>query len=294
MRHFCLQGISIQRTRTFLSFLLSLSRDGFKTLCILPTIFSELGFFFRLLASFLPSFLKYKYIYSDLYFVHLFVWVGIFSDRFHWGIPTEFCQEFFSRRCRFWLNVCIIAFTLYHGIFFSCISHRLGVPRVQRVGLVIEFDVCQPYMNGKKLEVVTSFKYPGATLCKHGTRSADSLLVSWCFEPSQPQRITPGLLLSRNAHEDRLSKNSDGWIRQNLSKQHHQPRKQVHVLQVSCHFHSILQLWDMDPACWLWEKDPGFQTLVPEESSPSQRSGRLQDNQWRNGNKLGSTTSKQN
>ena len=40
------------------------------------------------------------------------------------------------------------------------------------------------------------------------------------------------------------------------------------ALQVPCHLHPPLQLWNMDRACWLWEKDPGFQNQVPEETSP--------------------------
>ena len=46
-------------------------------------------------------------------------------------------------------------------------------------------------------------------------------------------------------------------------------RKQVQVVQVSCHLHpTFLRLWDMDPAYWLREKDPGFRDQVPEETSP--------------------------
>ena len=29
-----------------------------------------------------------------------------------------------------------------------------------------------------------------------------------------------------------------------------------------------LQLWNMEPACWLWKKNPGFRVQVHEESSP--------------------------
>ena len=48
-----------------------------------------------------------------------------------------------------------------------------------------------------------------------------------------------------------------------------QLRKQVQALQVSCHLHPPLWLWNMNPACWLCEKDPGFQNQVPGVTSSS-------------------------
>ena len=44
--------------------------------------------------------------------------------------------------------------------------------------------------------------------------------------------------------------------------------KRVEAIQISCHLHPPLRLWNMDPACWLWRKDPGFRNQVPEEASP--------------------------
>ena len=54
----------------------------------------------------------------------------------------------------------------------------------------------------------------------------------------------------------------------------------VQVVQVSCHLHSPLWLWNMDPASWLWKKVcvcvwgegwgwvPRFRNHVPGEASP--------------------------
>ena len=39
-------------------------------------------------------------------------------------------------------------------------------------------------------------------------------------------------------------------------------------MQFSCHLHPPLLPWDMDPTCWLREKNPGFRDQVPEETSP--------------------------
>ena len=39
------------------------------------------------------------------------------------------------------------------------------------------------------------------------------------------------------------------------------------IMQI-CYLRSPLQLWNMDSACWLWKKDPGFQNQVPGETSP--------------------------
>ena len=64
-------------------------------------------------------------------------------------------------------------------------------------------------------------------------------------------------LLRRN--QDHLSNDSNSLIKQDL--------KQVQVVQVSCHLHPPLWLWDMDPDCRLWEKDPSLQNQVHEETS---------------------------
>ena len=67
-------------------------------------------------------------------------------------------------------------------------------------------------MNGQKLEEATCFKYLVATLYKFG-------------------------MLNRNALQDCLSNNSSDQIKEDLAVQHHQFRKQVQVVQVSCHPH---------------------------------------------------------
>ena len=68
-------------------------------------------------------------------------------------------------------------------------------------------------MNGQKFEDVTSFRYLGATLCKHGTCSADVRF------------------------QDCLSYGSNGQTKQNLAVQHHQLRGEIQALQVSCRLH---------------------------------------------------------
>ena len=55
-------------------------------------------------------------------------------------------------------------------------------------------------VNGQKLETVTSFKYLGSVVTDEGSKpeilsrkhrqQQFSYLASWCFEPSQQQRIT--------------------------------------------------------------------------------------------------------
>ena len=55
-------------------------------------------------------------------------------------------------------------------------------------------------VNGQKLETVTSFKYLGSVITNEGSKpeilsrkhrkQQFSCLAKWCFEPSQPQRIT--------------------------------------------------------------------------------------------------------
>ena len=56
--------------------------------------------------------------------------------------------------------------------------------------------------------------------------------------------------------------------KQDLVVQNHQLHKQVQIVQVSCHLHPPLWLWNMDPACRLWKKYPGFWNQMPEETSP--------------------------
>ena len=73
-------------------------------------------------------------------------------------------------------------------------------------------------MNGWKLEEVTSFKYLGTTVVQ-----------GWH-------------LLSRSLHQDCLSNGSNGQIKQDTAVQRHQLRKQVQVVQVSCHLHPPLRL----------------------------------------------------
>ena len=51
-------------------------------------------------------------------------------------------------------------------------------------------------------------------------------------------------LLSGNSHQDRLSNDSDGQMKQALAKQHHQLLKQVQVVQISSHLH--LPVWLCD------------------------------------------------
>ena len=52
--------------------------------------------------------------------------------------------------------------------------------------------------------------------------------------------------------------------------QHYQLCKQVQTVQVSCHLHPPLRLWNMDPACSLKKKkDPGFWNQVHVETSAS-------------------------
>ena len=50
-------------------------------------------------------------------------------------------------------------------------------------------------------------------------------------------------------------------------RQHHQLCKPVQALRLSCHLHPPLRMWNMDPACWLWENDTGFRNQVYEEPS---------------------------
>ena len=58
----------------------------------------------------------------------------------------------------------------------------------------------------------------------------------------------------RNLHQNCLSNGSNGHTKQDLVVQHDQLHKQVQALPVSCHLHPPLQLWNMDPACWLKKK----------------------------------------
>ena len=82
-------------------------------------------------------------------------------------------------------------------------------------------------MNSQKLKVI-DFKHLGTTLCKVGT----------CWVEIRTR------IASAMAAVTRL-------IKQDLAVQHHQLRKQVQVVQLSCHLHPPLQLWNMDPAGWL-------------------------------------------
>ena len=61
-------------------------------------------------------------------------------------------------------------------------------------------------------------------------------------------------LLSRSPYQDCLSIGSNDQAKQDLIVQHHQLCKQVQVLQVSCHLHTLLRLWNTDHTCWLWKK----------------------------------------
>ena len=72
--------------------------------------------------------------------------------------------------------------------------------------------------NGQKLEEVTSFKYLGATP-----------LQEWH-------------LLNKSPHQDCLTNGSNGQTQQDTAVQHHQLRKRVQALQVSCHIHPPLWL----------------------------------------------------
>ena len=60
---------------------------------------------------------------------------------------------------------------------------------------------------------------------------------------------------------------SSGQTIQDLAVQHHQLCKRIQALQGLYHLHSPLWRWNMDPARWLWKKDPGFGNQVPEEIS---------------------------
>ena len=60
----------------------------------------------------------------------------------------------------------------------------------------------------------------------------------------------------------------DSWIKQGLEKQNYQLQNQIQTARVSRRLHPPLWLmWDTDPACWLWEKDPGFRNQMSAESS---------------------------
>ena len=73
-------------------------------------------------------------------------------------------------------------------------------------------------MNGQKLEVATSFTHLGATLCKDGICSEESLI-----------RIASAMAVMAR-------------FKQDLAKQHHKLPKPVQVVQVSCHLHFPLWL----------------------------------------------------
>ena len=68
-----------------------------------------------------------------------------------------------------------------------------------------------------------------------------------CQPRHHPPSKVPWMVL------ESLSSVRDGQIKQDLVKQHYQLRKQVHVVQISCHLR-LLWTWDMDPACRLWKK----------------------------------------
>ena len=72
-------------------------------------------------------------------------------------------------------------------------------------------------MIGQNLEEVTSFRHLGATLQR------------WH-------------MLNRSLHQDYLSNGSNGQTKQDLAVQHHELRKQVQALRVSCHLHPPLRL----------------------------------------------------
>ena len=97
---------------------------------------------------------------------------------------------------------------------------------------------------GYKLDEVTSFKYLRATLCKDSTCSAEVCI-----------RIASAV--AAMARLNRI------WQCNTIHL-----CKQVQALQVPSYYHSPLQLWNIDPAYWLWDKDPGFQNQVLEETSP--------------------------
>ena len=66
-----------------------------------------------------------------------------------------------------------------------------------------------------------------------------------------------------------LAMAANNQIKQDLAEQHKQLRKKkVQVVQASCHLHPCLWLWNLDPACWLREKDPDIGDKVPEETFP--------------------------
>ena len=81
-------------------------------------------------------------------------------------------------------------------------------------------------MNSQKLQEVTNFKYQ----CNP--------LQGW-------------YMLSGNLYQDCLS---NGQTKQDLEVHHHQLRKQVQAVKVSCYLHPRLWLWNMDLTCWLWKK----------------------------------------
>ena len=62
-------------------------------------------------------------------------------------------------------------------------------------------------------------------------------------------------LLGRSPHHDCLSDGSNGQIKQDLAVKHHQLCKQIRALEVFCHLHPLLWLWNMDPACWLCKEE---------------------------------------
>ena len=73
-------------------------------------------------------------------------------------------------------------------------------------------------VNSQMLEEVTSFKYLGVTLCKDGTCSAEVRI-----------RIASAVAAMARLDSD-------------MAVQHHQLRKQVQTLRVSCHRHPPLWL----------------------------------------------------
>ena len=80
-------------------------------------------------------------------------------------------------------------------------------------------------------------------------------------------------LLRRHPHQDCFSNGGYSQMKVDLEVQYHQLRKQVQVVQVSCHLHLPVWLWNVitintDPSCWIWKTDPGFRHRVPEKTSP--------------------------
>ena len=61
-------------------------------------------------------------------------------------------------------------------------------------------------------------------------------------------------IVSKSPHQDCLSNDSNSQPKQILAVQHHQLYKQVKALEVFCHFHPPLRLWNIDPFCWLKKK----------------------------------------